>query len=102
MDFGVSFDESLINGLKEPFPSIQMCPEFMSLSRRMQILIARKRLWLLLRGFDLIPQYITINLERLGFLSIFEEQPVFNFEFNSFEKEYIEQSEKDKAGKSKK
>ena len=99
MDFGASFDEALVNELKDPFPSIQMCPEFMSLSRKMQILIARKRLWLLLRGLNLTTLHFILNMEETGLLSIFEEQLEFDFEYNATEKEIIERCQKD--GKSK-
>ena len=100
MNFGASFNEILINELKDPFSSIQMCSEFMSLSRKIQVSIARKRLLLLLRGLTAIDQLIILNTEGVGFLSIFEEQSQIHFKYNATEKEIIERCQKD--GKSKK
>ena len=99
MDFGASLNENLINELKEPFPIIQMCPEFMSLTLKMQVSIARKRLWLLLRGHTMT-FYLALNVEDIGLMSIFKEQSEIDFKYNATEKEMIERCRKD--GKSKK
>ena len=90
MDFGPSVVDHLINAIRENFPSLHMSLGFMSLSSKMQILIARKRLWLLLRNFNENERRILLNKEDCGFLSIFEGQKVFNFEYNNAEKYYLE------------
>ena len=87
MGFGSSFDEVLINAFSDSFISIHMCPDFMSLSRKMQVMIARKRLWFLLRSFDDDDRSLILNEEDCGFLSIFEEQSVCNFKCNNIEQE---------------
>ena len=85
MEFGASFDEVLINCLNDSFISIHMCADFMSLSRKMQVMIARKRLWLLLRSFEGDDRIAILNEEDCGLLSIFEEQTAFNFKYNNIE-----------------
>ena len=94
MNFGQSVNESLINELHENFPILQTSTRFMSLSSQMQILIARKRLWLLLRFMKEDNREVLLNEEGYGFLSIFEGQKVFNFKYNGMEKHYIEHTSK--------
>ena len=94
MDFGPDVEESLINRLDDNFPTLDMNPDFASLSQKTQILIARKRLWLLLRDFDQENRKILLNEEGNGFLSIFVDQTTFNFQYNDVEETYIEKWEK--------
>ena len=93
MDFGTGVEESLVNRLVDNFPTVQMNPDFASLSSQMQVLIARKRLWLLLRNFDEKNRKMLLNEEGYGLLSIFADQTTFNFEYNDEEKRYIEKWE---------
>ena len=95
MDFGASFDKALINGFHDSFISIHMCADFMLLSRKTQIMIARKRLWLLLRSFEDDDRSLVLNEEGCGILSINEEQTVCDFKYNRIEEKYIERREKD-------
>ena len=66
-----------------------MSVDFMALSSKVQVLIARKRMWLLLRNFDKESRKILLNEEDCGFLSIFEDQSVFDFEYNNTEESYM-------------
>ena len=90
MNFGLDIDTELINSFEDNFHTIQMCSEFQNLSLKMQILIARKRLWLLMRNLKPTDSSVLLNDENYGLLSIFEEQSVFNFKFNCEEEDYIE------------
>ena len=87
MNFGPC--DKLINTIKDDFPSIHMSVDFMALSSKVQVMIARKRMWLLLRGFDKESRKMLLNEEDCGFLSIFEDQSVFDFEYNDTEEIYI-------------
>ena len=98
MAFGAAFDEVLINGFRDSFISIHTCLDFMSLSRKTQITIARKRLWFLLRSFEDDDRSLILNEKGCGFLSIFEEQAVVGFEYNYTEQKCIN-SEKDRKSK---
>ena len=79
----------LINSLHDNFHSLQTCSDFPLLSCQKQILIARKRLWLLLRHFGDKDRNSILNEGHIGFLSIFEEQTVCNFQYNRYEEDYI-------------
>ena len=89
MDFGSINDVKLINSLHDNFHSLQTSTDFPLLSRQKQILIARKRLWLLLRHLDEEDRNLILNEEQRGFLSVFEDQTVFKFKYNSSEEDYI-------------
>ena len=100
MDFGPVNDVVLVNSLHEDFHSLQTCSEFSSLTRHKKILIARKRLWLLLRHFKDEDRNLILNEKDHGFLSIFEEQTVFKFQYHKTENAYIEKfREKDEMVK---
>ena len=45
MNFGHHFEEALIDQIDEPFYSVHIESEFIQLTQRLQILIARKLLW---------------------------------------------------------
>ena len=45
MNFGHTAEEEIIDLINEPFQNVHMAIEFMQLSQRLQILIARKLLW---------------------------------------------------------
>eukprot|EP00111_Clytia_hemisphaerica_P000482 TCONS_00001385-protein len=98
----IGFDESndtlLVNSLSCGFHSLQTCLEFSVLSRHKQVLIARKRLWLLLRHFFDKYRDLILNEEGFGFLSLFEEQTVFDFQYNKTECAYIKEFQ-EKHGK---
>ena len=96
MDFGTVNDAPLVNSLHDNFHSLQTCSEFSSLSHNKKILIARKRLWLLLRHLGDEDRNLILNEEDIGFLSIFEEQTVCDFEYNSSEDEYITKYQEEK------
>ena len=85
MNFGGAFNEAFINRIKDSFIKIHMRADFMSLSRKTQITIARKRLWFLLRSFEDDDRSALLNEEGCGFLSIFEEQTVCDFQCNNVE-----------------
>ena len=95
MDFGKSFDEALINALSDSFVSIRMKAKFKSLSLTTQIMIVRKRLWLHLRAFNVVSRDHILNMKDIGFLSIFEGQPVIKFADNAFEQKYIKRFQKE-------
>ena len=100
MDFGPVNDELLVNSLHDDFHSLQTSSEFSPLTRHKKILIARKRLWLLLRHFKDVDRNLILNEEDQGFLSIFEEQTVFKFQYHKTENAYIEKfREKDEMVK---
>ncbi|XP_066928540.1 uncharacterized protein [Clytia hemisphaerica] len=92
----MNFDpcEVLVNSIEDNFLDIHMSKDFMELSSKMQVLIARKRMWLLLRNSDEKKRKMLFNEEDCGFLSIFDDQSVFDFKFNGSEKEYIKQFKK--------
>ena len=96
MNFGGAFNEAFINRIKDSFIKIHMRADFMSLSRKTQITIARKRLWFLLRILDQNGLNLILNEEDCGFLSIFEGQTVCDFKYNDTEQAYIERCQKRK------
>ena len=91
MDFGASVEGSLINEFSVSFFTIHTCKDFLSLSPKIQILAARKRLWLLLRKLDTEVRSVLLDEEGYGLLSIFEGQPVSNFQYNNSETTYIKE-----------
>jgi len=92
----MNFDpcDVLVNSIEDNFLDIHMSKDFMELSSKMQVLIARKRMWLLLRNSEEKKRKMLFNEEDCGFLSIFDDQFVFDFRFNGSEKEYIKQFKK--------
>ena len=75
LDFGFEFEQSLIEKLKDPFPLIQAHFEFLLLSRRTEIWIARRCLAKLVDSYysefhSELPHYSMIDSEIVSF---FEE-----------------------------
>ena len=93
MNFGEEVKRTLINEVQDVFPSLQMHPEFSLLSPKTQVLIARKRLWSLLRGFNAKDRSVLLNEIGYGFVTIFEGQSAFEFEYNNSEERYIKSQE---------
>ena len=90
MNFDQSIKAILINEVSDDFLSFHMSSDFMSLSKNTQVLIARKRLWLLLRKIEKENRTMILNEKDCGLLFIFEDQSVFKFKLNDLEKGYIE------------
>ena len=99
INFDQSVNTNLINTISDDFLSLHMSLDFMSLCKNTQILIARKRLWLLLRKIQTENRTMILDEKDCGFLSIFEDQSVFKFKLNNQEKNYIEECQK--SGKKK-
>ena len=74
MEFDEPFILKLINTISDNFIDLHMSSEFMALSKETVIMIARKRLWLLLRNVD--EKALILNKKECGLLSIFDHQAV--------------------------
>ena len=80
-------ENNLLNQVTDIFLDIQSNPLFSSCERRLQIMVARKRLWFLLDNVDSDTKLTFLNTGNVGLLSIFKKykQTPIKFALNQSE-----------------
>ena len=75
----VQAEINLVNQLDKSFIFVQMYPEFSSLDTKTKILVARKRLWFLMKFLDDEKKDLLLNNESAGLLSVltnYNQKPI--------------------------
>ena len=75
----VQAEINLVNQLDKSFIFVQMYPEFSSLDTKTKILVARKRLWFLMKFLDDETKDLLLNNESAGLLSVltyYNQKPI--------------------------
>ena len=70
---------NLVKQLDKSFIFVQMYPEFSSLDTKTKILVARKRLWFLMKFLDDETKRLLLNNESAGLLSVltnYNQKPI--------------------------
>ena len=74
-------EHRLVNQIKENFLKLQMYQEFTWLNIRTKVLLARKRLWTLLKDFQERPYLL--NTQNVGLLSLLADYEQMEFSFGT-------------------
>ncbi|XP_066920121.1 uncharacterized protein [Clytia hemisphaerica] len=73
-------EQRLVNKIDDKFPRLQVHQEFTWLNTRAKVLLARKRLWNLLKNFQ--ERSYLLNKSNVGLLSVLQTYEQTEFEFN--------------------